>query len=214
MLSWHPALCGDGMACAGRTLDNFGPLRQDGRRLAKRRHALLESNVPRNSQLETHRKAVGWGGRRLAPPTVPPRIDRFPHASKNSQCHPEELAAARELIAVGFIAVTCRSTLTLCKQEPDGTVPTMVLSETQGLQLSWVIREGIWCLLRLGACLLRLGALRLPRLTPPKILTLEPERRRTENIRRHGTWECRGSATLKLLVSSDTWDRALLLSST
>jgi hypothetical protein len=36
------------------------------------------------------------------------------------------------------------------KQEPDGTVPTMVLSETRGLQLSWVIRGGIRWPLRLG----------------------------------------------------------------
>ena len=68
--------------CARHTLDGFARLRQNRRRLAKRRQALLESNLPRNSQLETHRKAVGWGGLRLAPPTVFRPFDRFPHASK------------------------------------------------------------------------------------------------------------------------------------
>src|ERR1019366_1444487 len=87
IVSWHPARCGDDATCARRSLDDFGRLRQNGRRLAKRRQALLESNLPRNSQLETHRNAVGWGGPRLAPPTVLPHFERFPDASKNSHGH-------------------------------------------------------------------------------------------------------------------------------
>ena len=48
------------------------------------------------------------------------------------------------------------------------TMSTMVLSETRGLWLSWVIRGGIGFTRRLGATGTRLQAIR--------ILTLEPER--------------------------------------
>jgi len=52
--------------CEARTLDGWNPVAAQWRRLAKRRQALLESNPPRNSQRETHRKAVGRSGLGLA----------------------------------------------------------------------------------------------------------------------------------------------------
>src|SRR5438128_2571750 len=53
------------------------------RRLVKRRRALLESNSPRNNQLETHRvEKRGWDHGFVR--ANPPRLDRFPDASKNS----------------------------------------------------------------------------------------------------------------------------------
>ncbi|PYV05592.1 MAG: hypothetical protein DMG26_05005 [Acidobacteria bacterium] len=68
-----------------------GVFLQDERRLVKRRRAMLESNPPRNSQLETHRDdeagAVVKCSEAAAPAkTALPshRIDRFPHASENS----------------------------------------------------------------------------------------------------------------------------------
>jgi hypothetical protein len=79
------ALCGEARTCAGRGLWTVGiRLRHNGGRLAKRRQALLESNPPRNSQRETHRKAVGRSGLGLAFAHGSSAFDRFPHASKNS----------------------------------------------------------------------------------------------------------------------------------
>ena len=89
MFSGRPALSGEATTCARHSLNDFARLRQNGRRLAKRRQALRESNLPSNSQLETHRKAVGWGGLRLAPPTVFRPFDRFPHASKTRIVPPQ-----------------------------------------------------------------------------------------------------------------------------
>src|ERR1017187_4350735 len=69
--SRHPALYVEARTCAGRGLWTVGiRLRHNGGRLAKRRQALLESNPPRNSQRETHRKAVGRSGLGLASATV------------------------------------------------------------------------------------------------------------------------------------------------
>src|ERR1035441_7384638 len=90
MFSGRPALSGEATTCARHSLDDFARLRQNGRRLAKRRQALLESNLPRNSQPETHRKAVRWGGSRLAPPTVFSPFHKIPHSSDNP---PHEMAA-------------------------------------------------------------------------------------------------------------------------
>jgi hypothetical protein len=58
-------------------------------------------------------------------------------------------------------------------------VPTMVLSETlargQALQLSWVVRGGIWCPVRLSA--------QRTWPNPLRRLTLEPERSGETNYR-------------------------------
>jgi len=79
-------------------------------------------------------------------------------------------------------------------------VPTMVLSETRGLWLFWVVRGGIrW-------------PLRLQCLNPPRILTLEPER----SVAVGGSRSLRSPASnhaLKLLVTSLVPRRTLLLSS-
>ena len=81
--SRHPALYVEARTCAGRGLWTVGiRLRHNGGRLAKRRQALLESNPPRNSQRETHRKAVGRSGLGLAFAHGSSAFDRFPHASK------------------------------------------------------------------------------------------------------------------------------------
>ena len=51
----------------------------------KRRRALLESNPPRNSQLETHRDdEAGGGGKAVPGPIESHRIERFPDAWENS----------------------------------------------------------------------------------------------------------------------------------
>jgi ubiquinone/menaquinone biosynthesis C-methylase UbiE len=74
------------------------PLRQTGLRLVKRRQALVETNLSRNSQLETHRSDE-LGSRPKPAPRFPSgagravsKIDRFPHAWENSSlalsCHP------------------------------------------------------------------------------------------------------------------------------
>ena len=57
-------------------------LPQDGARLVKRRRALLESNSPRNNQLETHRDDEPEGGSWVAPRCfyLAHRTDRSPHA--------------------------------------------------------------------------------------------------------------------------------------
>src|SRR5438093_12636002 len=57
------------------------------RRLVKRRRALLESNPPRNNQLETHRVEKHGRGHGLVRANRP-RLDRFPYASKNSCAGP------------------------------------------------------------------------------------------------------------------------------
>jgi len=67
-------------------------LRQSGPRLVKRRQALVETNLSRNSQLETHR-SDGLGSRVEPAPRFLcaaghgafSRIDRFPHALENSR---------------------------------------------------------------------------------------------------------------------------------
>src|SRR5438477_10625526 len=56
------------------------------RRLVKRRRALLESNPPRNNQLETHR-VERCGRSHGCFRTLFPRLDRFPDALKNSSSH-------------------------------------------------------------------------------------------------------------------------------
>src|SRR5256885_13603735 len=57
----------------------------NGHRLVKRRRALLESNPPRNSQPETHRDGeTGEGPPGPSSNSFLQRLDRFPHASKNS----------------------------------------------------------------------------------------------------------------------------------
>jgi hypothetical protein len=62
---------------AGIALYRESHFLQDGRRLVKRRQALRERNLPRNSQLETHRfDERGRGPQGLRPH----RNDRFSHA--------------------------------------------------------------------------------------------------------------------------------------
>src|ERR1035438_527416 len=57
---------------------------QDARRLVKRRQALQECNLPRNSQLETHRDDEAGSGPLGAAPAMERKrclsYDRFPHA--------------------------------------------------------------------------------------------------------------------------------------
>ena len=74
------------LQCPGCWLQVAAPLLQSSRRLVKRRRALLESNPPRNSQLETHR--VERRGRdhgcARAGQSKAARLDRFPNALENS----------------------------------------------------------------------------------------------------------------------------------
>jgi len=86
---------------------------QDGRRLVKRRRALLESNPPRNSQLETHRDdeagAVVTCREAAAPAKIPPAVHpasngvpppkdqefvsrRFPSPTMSAVCRPAQLS--------------------------------------------------------------------------------------------------------------------------
>src|ERR1019366_3284292 len=81
MFSGRPALSGEATTCARHSLDDFARLRQNGRRLAKRRQA-LESNLPRNSQPETHRKAVAGAGRGLPQRRSSPLSIDFPMPPK------------------------------------------------------------------------------------------------------------------------------------
>src|SRR5579864_7210283 len=67
-------------------------LRETGPRLVKRRQALVETNLSRNSQLVTHRCDGPGSWLRLAPrllcavgPCAFSKIDRFPHAWENSR---------------------------------------------------------------------------------------------------------------------------------
>src|SRR5579871_1703737 len=67
-------------------------VRQTGPGLVKRRQALVETNLSRNSQLETHRSDEPGSRVEPAPYSVSmaglcaaSRIDRFPHALKNSR---------------------------------------------------------------------------------------------------------------------------------
>src|SRR5437764_14071680 len=53
-------------------------------RLVKHKRALLESNPPRNNQLETHRSNESGSGLTAAPHC----LERFPHAQKNSRWQP------------------------------------------------------------------------------------------------------------------------------
>ena len=89
-----------------------------------------------------------------------------------------------------------------------GQVPTMVLSETRGLWLFRVVREG------LGSAV-RLGARGTPRLTYQLRLALEPEclEEPTATAREDPRDGADRSETLKLLVVSDTGRRNGLLSS-
>src|SRR6266702_8353662 len=68
--------------------------------------------------------------------------------------------------------------------------PTMVLSETRGLQLFWVMRGGIRCIWRLGA------ERRTQGLAHRLILSLDPERRKNRlanhRVNKPGlAWSCR-----------------------
>ena len=62
------------------------------------------------------------GSGSLLPTVLLLSID-FPMPPKLASSLRRQGAVECDLIAVGFMAVTCRSTLTPCKQEPDGTVP-------------------------------------------------------------------------------------------
>ncbi len=86
-----------------------------------------------------------------------------------------------------------------CKQSV-GYGPTMVLSETRGLLLDWVVRGGIRSLERLEAY------------TRGWILTLEPEHSCTSG-RRIMMSAIRRHSVLKLLATSDIWRRTFLLPS-
>jgi hypothetical protein len=66
-------------------------LRQTGLRLVKRRQALVETNLSRNSQLETHRSDELGSRPKSTPSTLSEaglcavsKIDGFPHTWKNS----------------------------------------------------------------------------------------------------------------------------------
>src|ERR1019366_1709872 len=137
--SRHPALYVERRgrlrgADSGRLESGCGTMEGGWRR---RRQALLESNPPRNSQRETHRKAVGRSGLGLAFAHGSSAFDRFPHASKTRMSSP---------VSFGL----CGSALTPCKQHPDGKVPTMVLSETLRPTAFLGYRGGIRWPLRLG----------------------------------------------------------------
>ena len=74
--------------------------------------------------------------------------------------------------------------------------PTMVLSETRGLQLFWVMRGGIRCIWRLGA------ERRTQGLAHRLILSLDPERRKNRlanhRVNKPGlAWSCRRSSCLR-----------------
>ena len=56
-------------------------LQHTGDRLVKRKRALLESNRPRNSRLETRLNDEAGA---LALASAPPSVDRFPDAWENS----------------------------------------------------------------------------------------------------------------------------------
>jgi hypothetical protein len=87
----------------------------------------------------------------------------------------------------------------------------MILCETRGLQLFWVVRGGIGLKWRLGAELQH-----TERLTTYSILSLEPERRKNRwATTRHETWEFAWVSlpTLKLLALSDVLRRNVLPSS-
>ena len=75
-----------GLPFADFYLANGWFLGHDQSRLAKRRRALLESNSPRNSQLETHRNDEVAGAVSVRSCSVfelkAHRIDRSPHALK------------------------------------------------------------------------------------------------------------------------------------
>src|ERR1700744_1908872 len=75
-------------------------LRQSGFRLVKRRRALVETNLSRNSQLATHRSDERGSRFELAPLLLSAvvlcafsRIDRCPHAWENSPGPGGDLAA-------------------------------------------------------------------------------------------------------------------------
>jgi hypothetical protein len=73
----YTELASEALPFAGIALYRESHFLQDGRRLVKRRQALRERNLPRNSQLETHRfDERGRGPQGLRPH----RNDRFPHA--------------------------------------------------------------------------------------------------------------------------------------
>src|SRR5215471_16140588 len=78
-------------------------------------------------------------------------------------------------------------------------MPTIILCEARGLWLFWVIRGGIGSTRRLGAAR---GSTR--RLMSVWILSLEPERRRTDGPPPgRKAWDpCEFYATLKLLAAS------------
>ena len=75
-------------------------LQHIGARLVKRRRALLESNSPRNSRLETHRDD-GWGGSRSRPQASPARE---PHRTIDfrmpEKTHKENCRAAATFLAI------------------------------------------------------------------------------------------------------------------
>jgi len=88
-MDWTPCVGHDlkiGLPFADFYLANGWFLGHDQSRLAKRRRALLESNSPRNSQLETHRNdevaGAGWIRSCSVFELKAHRIDRSPHALK------------------------------------------------------------------------------------------------------------------------------------
>ena len=85
---------------------------------------MLESNPPRNSRLQTHRED-GRGGEttrlRLPLAARAHRIDRFAHASENSNDESVATAARRSNWSLSPRVLTWRDgVLASCRKHPDG----------------------------------------------------------------------------------------------
>jgi len=90
--------------------------------------------------------------------------------SLQRRCQPQRLVPTRRFHEVVVLdAIRFRS----YASEGLAKVPTMILCETRGLQLSWVIRGGIGLTRRRGAKLQH-----TERLMSVSILSLEPEHRK------------------------------------
>src|ERR1700751_1933429 len=106
-------------------------LRQSGFRLVKRRQALVETNLSRNSQLETHRSDERGSRVELAPLLLSAvvlcafsRIDRSPHAWKNSPRPIADLSAvAKQLRTPRGSCIPARSGCEAGCSTARGTLP-------------------------------------------------------------------------------------------
>ena len=156
---------------------------------------MVEIKLPGSIKGDVKRKHFSLRGRGRSSLASSPRLQRHNSLPERDSQGPRPSEKCRPHKSSAWFRAASLRLQAACWQ-----LPTMVLSETRGLLLCWVVRGSIRC------------PVRLLRLNPAWILTLEPERSVTVGPHHHGS-AFRGPCALKLLVASDARRRTLLLSS-